>query len=107
MASPEPQMPTVSIRHSPAPVITSPERSGDAFFIDYPTCTRLKIWAESEAVELADNAELLAKVRPRGYDAVIERLPVFRIQAFDWNCQQHITPRFTHEEIAEGLPESR
>ena len=36
-------------------------------------------------------------------DAIIERLIVFRIQAFDWNCQQHITPRYTAEEIRQGI----
>ena len=27
----------------------------------------------------------------------------FKIEAYDWNCQQHITPRYTLEEI-EKLP---
>jgi uncharacterized protein len=28
---------------------------------------------------------------------------VIRIEAFDWNCQQHIIPRFTEEEIRDVL----
>jgi predicted nuclease with TOPRIM domain len=34
---------------------------------------------------------------------VTERVYVIRIEAFDWNCQQHITPRFTLEEIRSVL----
>jgi len=37
------------------------------------------------------------------YDAVVERLFIFHIQAYDWNCPQHITPRYTMEEIKEDL----
>ncbi len=28
---------------------------------------------------------------------------VIRVEAFDWNCQQHITPRFTEEQIRDVL----
>ena len=31
--------------------------------------------------------------------AVVERGFVITIEAFDWNCPQHITPRFTPAEI--------
>jgi len=41
-----------------------------------------------------------------GYGARIERLLILRIQAYDWNCSQHITPRYTTEEIAEGIVKS-
>ena len=34
---------------------------------------------------------------------MIERVYVIRVEAFDWNCQQHITPRFTAEQIQESL----
>jgi len=73
------------------------------FLIDYPTRSRLKIWAEAEVVPLAGNEELLAQIRPDDYEAVVERMMVFRVQAYDWNCQQHITPRYTQEEINRGL----
>jgi len=33
------------------------------------------------------------------YEARIERLVILAIQAYDWNCPQHITPRYTEEEI--------
>jgi len=75
------------------------------FLIDYPTRSRLKIWAQAEVRELAAAAELAQKLAAAGGEAVVERLLVFRIQAYDWNCQQHITPRFSRAEIAAGLPE--
>jgi hypothetical protein len=36
------------------------------------------------------------------YKARIERIFVLRLDAFDWNCPQHITPRFTEAEIEEA-----
>ena len=38
-----------------------------------------------------------------GYKAVVERVFVIHVEAFDWNCPQHITPRYTAEEIREGV----
>jgi hypothetical protein len=35
--------------------------------------------------------------------SMIERVFVIRVEAFDWNCPQHITPRFTEDEIREAL----
>ena len=69
------------------------------FLIDYPSQTRLKIWAISEIFDAYQNQELLEKVRMPDYNALIERIIIFKIQAYDWNCPQHITPRYTTEEI--------
>jgi uncharacterized protein len=33
------------------------------------------------------------------YRAVVERVVVVTLAAFDWNCPQHITPRYTGEEL--------
>jgi len=38
-----------------------------------------------------------------GYRAVIERVFVIHVEAYDWNCPQHITPRYTADEIREGM----
>ena len=70
------------------------------FLIDYPSKQRLKIWAESKVVEADDDQELLKKLIVPNYEAKIERMIVFNILAYDWNCSQHITPRYTTEEIA-------
>jgi hypothetical protein len=32
-----------------------------------------------------------------------ERAILIHVEAFDWNCPQHITPRYTEEELAELL----
>jgi len=78
------------------------------FLIDYPTRERLKIWAETDVLDLESHPEVLAKLQPHGYSAKIERMMSFRIQAYDWNCQQHITPRYTVEELrAAGIEVSR
>ena len=42
-------------------------------------------------------------MREPGYKAVTDRVFVIHVDAFDWNCPQHITPRFTEEEIREAV----
>ncbi|RXY40576.1 hypothetical protein DD574_17710 [Klebsiella pneumoniae] len=48
-----------------------------------------------------DHPQLLAQVAPANYRARIERLFLFHLQAFDWNCPQHITPRYSAQQVAE------
>jgi predicted pyridoxine 5'-phosphate oxidase superfamily flavin-nucleotide-binding protein len=72
------------------------------FLMDYPNKQRLKIWAETEVLEADDNPELAEKVILPDYEAKVERIIVFKVHAFDWNCPQHITPRYTQEEIKES-----
>ncbi len=74
------------------------------FLMDYPTRQRLKIWAEVEIFH-GDEApeDLVRKVDLGDYKAAVERIVVFTIRAYDWNCPQHITPRYTLEEIAQGV----
>lgn len=67
------------------------------FLMDYPQRARLKIIGHARAVE-GDKA-LEAKVSVEGYKAAMERVVVIEVVAFDWNCSQHITPRWTAEEI--------
>jgi predicted pyridoxine 5'-phosphate oxidase superfamily flavin-nucleotide-binding protein len=72
------------------------------FLMDYPNKTRLKIWAEAEVLDPAEHPELAIQLIMPDYDAKVERIIVFKVQAFDWNCPQHITPRFTEEEIKDS-----
>lgn len=67
--------------------------------IDYPSRTRLKIFAKSEVVELKDNEELYQSLDLENYKFRPERMIVFHIEAYDWNCPQHIVPRYTVKEI--------
>ncbi|HEY0794696.1 MAG TPA: pyridoxamine 5'-phosphate oxidase family protein [Acidisarcina sp.] len=71
--------------------------------VDYPRQARLKILGRVEIFEGAKADPWLDRVRVRGYKAVIERVYVIHIEAYDWNCPQHITPRYTAEEIREGM----
>lgn len=74
-------------------------KKASLFLIDYPSKQRLKIWAEAEVLETNEYPELLVKLSVPDYKDVAERLIVFKVQAYDWNCQQYITPRYTEEEI--------
>jgi predicted pyridoxine 5'-phosphate oxidase superfamily flavin-nucleotide-binding protein len=71
--------------------------------LDYPNQLRLKILGRAEIFEGDKAKEWLEKVRDPAYKAVSERVYVIRVEAFDWNCQQHIIPRFTEEEIRDVL----
>jgi len=70
------------------------------FFMDYPNRQRLKLMAHAEVFDSDERPDLVAKVEDPDYRARIERVFVFRVEAFDWNCPQHITPRFTEAELA-------
>jgi predicted pyridoxine 5'-phosphate oxidase superfamily flavin-nucleotide-binding protein len=71
--------------------------------MDYPRQLRLKILGRVEIFEGEKATDWIQKVRDPAYKAVIERVYVIRVEAFDWNCQQHIVPRYTEEEIQEAL----
>ena len=65
------------------------------FFMDYPNRTRLKLLGHARLVGL-EEADLLGLHDDR---ARVERGMVIQVEAFDWNCPQHITPRFTVAEV--------
>jgi predicted pyridoxine 5'-phosphate oxidase superfamily flavin-nucleotide-binding protein len=67
--------------------------------MDYPHRRRLKIYARIEARDLPLEPALAEQLALPGYRGIIERALVLRLEAFDWNCPQHITPRFTEAEI--------
>jgi len=69
------------------------------FLMDYPSQSRLKIWAQTQVVEIKDDPELFNNLVDEEYGAKIERLMLFHIKAYDWNCNQHITQRFSKEEF--------
>ena len=76
------------------------------FFMDYPNRRRLKMLGRVRTVGL-DEPELLAQLEDADYPAQVERGFIIEIEAYDWNCPQHITPRFTEEEIEEQLASLR
>ena len=73
------------------------------FLIDYPDRARLKIYAHAEILALDNDPDLTALVTMPDYKAKLERIFRLHLKTFDWNCQQHITPRFTEPEIAEAV----
>ena len=73
------------------------------FLIDYPTRQRLKLWATCEIQDAGDAPTLASRLIAPDYRAKVERLFLFTIEAFDWNCPQHITQRYSLDEIKEQL----
>jgi uncharacterized protein len=71
--------------------------------VDYPSRTRLKILGRAQIFEAEAAREWMERLREPGSRVVIERVYVIRVEGFDWNCPQHITPRFTEEQIRKGL----
>jgi predicted pyridoxine 5'-phosphate oxidase superfamily flavin-nucleotide-binding protein len=69
------------------------------FFVDYPNRTRLKMFVHTEERSLDGDPALSAALALPGYKAKVERALIFHLEAFDWNCPQHITPRYTKEEL--------
>jgi hypothetical protein len=69
--------------------------------MDYANRRRLKILGRLRAVEAAEaDPALLRRVESADYRARVERILLIGVEAFDWNCPQHITPRYTEAEIA-------
>jgi predicted pyridoxine 5'-phosphate oxidase superfamily flavin-nucleotide-binding protein len=72
--------------------------------MDYPNQTRLKILGSVEVHEHDEKAPaLIESFRPTDKSDVVERVILIHVEAFDWNCPQHITPRYTMEELQEVL----
>ncbi len=69
------------------------------FLMDYPNHRRIKIWGRARVID--DDAEILARLADPDYEGVPEQAVVFEVAAWDVNCPQHITPRFTEQEVAE------
>lgn len=67
--------------------------------MDYPRRRRLKLWGRARIVHEIEQPNIIAAVEDPAYHARIERAIVISIEAFDWNCPQHITPRFSEDEI--------
>jgi uncharacterized protein len=73
------------------------------FLMDYPNRRRLKIIGTARIVELHEDAALVTSLMTPEYKATPERAFIIEVVGFDWNCPQHITPRFTEAEIAAAI----
>lgn len=68
------------------------------FFMDYKNKRRLKMAGRIQIVDDSE-PEILRKLKINDYPARIERGIIITVEGFDWNCPQHITPRYTQEDI--------
>jgi len=75
--------------------------------VDYPARARLKILAKAEIVGLIDDPSLYDLLDLDDYKFKPEQMMIFNIEAYDWNCPQHITPRYTAEDIEEAFAGQR
>jgi len=67
--------------------------------MDYANKRRLKILGRARTVEATEDRALIDRVTMQGYGATVERAVVITVEAWDWNCPQHITERFTVAQI--------
>jgi uncharacterized protein len=67
--------------------------------VDYVHRRRLKIFGHARIVTAEEDPQLADALKDPAYKAVVERAVVIDVEAFDWNCPQHITPRFTAAEL--------
>lgn len=67
--------------------------------MDYPNRRRLKVWGRARLVDARDDDGWLDRLEVPSYRARVERAVIISVEAFDWNCPQHITPRYTAAEL--------
>lgn len=65
------------------------------FIMDYPNRQRLKLWARARIIQEDEDAAIIAQLEVPGYQARVEHGILLTIEALDWNCPQHITPRYS------------
>ncbi|MBN9560678.1 MAG: pyridoxamine 5'-phosphate oxidase family protein [Alphaproteobacteria bacterium] len=70
------------------------------FLIDYAHQRRIKLWGRARMV---DDAALIARLMPAGYQARPERALLFTVDAWDSNCRQHIPQKFDAADVADAV----
>lgn len=70
------------------------------FLMDYPHRRRLKLFGRVRTLERGNDPDLVDRLAPPDYPVAVERAFLIRVEAFDWNCPRHITPRFTTADVA-------
>lgn len=68
------------------------------FLMDYPNRRRLKLLGRMALVG-HEQSSILEHLQDQSYKAQVEKGMIIRVEAFDWNCPQHITPRYTEAEV--------
>jgi uncharacterized protein len=67
--------------------------------MDYANRRRLKIWARARLVHADEDRDLVEALSMPDAGVPVERAVVLTVEAFDWNCPKHITPRYTAAEV--------
>ncbi|WP_144184414.1 pyridoxamine 5'-phosphate oxidase family protein [Elioraea rosea] len=67
--------------------------------LDFARRRRLKVLGHARTVALVEDPLLAARLALPGWRGRAERAVLVTVEAFDWNCPAHITPRFTVEEV--------
>ncbi len=71
--------------------------------MDYPNQRRLKILGHARIEPAGTNPALVEQVvADPSTRALVERVVVIEVTAFDWNCPKYITPRFTADEVRDA-----
>lgn len=75
------------------------------FLMDYARSRRLKILGTAAVVDVRDGvpAELSHLVDGPRSGGAVEQIVTVAVHGYDWNCPQHITPRWTEAELADAL----
>ena len=71
--------------------------------MDYANQRRLKILGRVRKVDANEDAALMTRLEMPHNQARVERAMVITVEGYDWNCPQHITPRFTKAEVAQAV----
>jgi predicted pyridoxine 5'-phosphate oxidase superfamily flavin-nucleotide-binding protein len=71
------------------------------FLLDFANRRRVKVWGRARVVE--NDPALMEKLVDPGYRARPERAILFTIEAWDVNCSQHITARYSEDEVAAAV----
>jgi uncharacterized protein len=69
------------------------------FLMDYPRRERLKILGRARVEDAREHPEWVDRFAGPEARRITERIFFVDVLSFDWNCPQHITPRYTEEEI--------
>jgi predicted pyridoxine 5'-phosphate oxidase superfamily flavin-nucleotide-binding protein len=71
-------------------------------FVDYAAQARMKVLAHARPITKDDDPATFARVVDGREPTKVERVMVLEVEGIDWNCPQHIVPRYTEEEVREG-----
>ncbi|MFB6889354.1 pyridoxamine 5'-phosphate oxidase family protein [Kitasatospora sp. NPDC056327] len=73
------------------------------FFLDHARRARLKLFGRATAVPAADAPALASRLASPRTEGTVEQLVTVRVEAFAWNCSNHITPRFGQDDLTAAL----